>query len=229
MANVPSSAVLPLEQGDHLTRDEFERRYDAMPDLKKAELIEGVVYLGSRVNWTRHAAPHFAICAWLGRYHARTPGTHGGVNGSCRLDLNNEPQPDAALIIDPACGGQVVLSSDGYIEGGPELVVEVASSSASLDMNAKLRVYERNGVREYVVWRVAQQQIDWFVLRDGQFEPLTPQANGSLRSEVFPGLWLDLAALLRGDMPRVLADVQQGVASPEHAAFVVRLQQAANP
>jgi Uma2 family endonuclease len=221
--------VLPLQQDEHLTREEFERRYDAMPDLKKAELIQGVVHMGSPVSWVHHATPHFDVITWLGLYRASTPGTCGGDNGSCRLDLNNEPQPDAALIIEPSHGGQVHLSQDGYIEGGPELIVEVAASSASLDMNAKRTVYQRNGVREYIVWRVLQQQLDWFILREGNYEELQPHADGTLRSEVFPGLWLDRAALLQGDLLRVLAVLQQGLASPEHAAFVVALQQAAAP
>jgi Uma2 family endonuclease len=140
------------------------------------------------------------------------------------LDLDNEPQPDALLLIDPACGGQARFSPDDYIEGSPELVAEVASSSVSYDLHAKLHVYRRNGVREYVVWRVLEQAIDWFVLRAGQYERLPVDANGLLRSEVFPGLWLDAAALVRGELATVLAIVQQGLGSPEHAAFVARLQ-----
>ncbi len=225
MASIPirTKAIPPLEQGDHLSREEFERRYDAMPDLKKAELIEGVVYMGSPVNWERHAAPHFDVIAWLGLYRASTPGTQGGDNGSCRLDLDNEPQPDAALIIKPEYGGKVVFSEDGYIEGGPELVFQVASTSASIDLHLKRKVYQRNGVLEYIVWQVLPQQIDWFVLREGQYHPLSPHEDGILRSEVFPGLWLDAAALMRSELARVLTVLQQGLATPEHATFVARL------
>jgi Uma2 family endonuclease len=110
------------------------------------------------------------------------------------------------------------------LEGGPELIVEVAASSASIDLNTKRDIYERNGVREYIVWRVLQQQLDWFILREGNYEELQPHTDGTLRSEVFPGLWLDRTALLQGDLVRVLAVLQQGLASPEHAAFVVQLQ-----
>jgi Uma2 family endonuclease len=104
------------------------------------------------------------------------------------------------------------------------LVIEVSSSSVSYDLGNKLKVYRRNGVREYVVWRVRDRQIDWFVLRGGCFEPLTPAADGTLRSTVFPGLWLDPAALLRGDLATVLAVLQQGLNSPEHAEFAASLQ-----
>ncbi|MFO0844014.1 MAG: Uma2 family endonuclease [Gemmataceae bacterium] len=229
MSTFPTARPFPLEQGDHLTRDEFERRYDAMPGLKKAELIDGVVHMPSAVRWNSHASPHARVCAWLALYSVATPGTQAGDNGSVRLDEENEPQPDAALVILPSYGGQARVSADDYLEGAPELVFEVASSTTSIDLNAKLRVYQEHGVREYVVWRVLQRQIDWFVLRDGQFARLAAGADGVWRSEIFPGLWLDHGALVQEDIARVLAVLQQGLASPEHAAFVAQLQQAAAP
>ena len=97
--------------------------------------------------------------------------------------------------------------------GEPELVAEVAASTASYDLHDKLRAYQRNGVREYVVWRVLDRAIDWFVLRDDRYEPLALTSAGCYRSQVFPGLWLDPTALIRGDLARVLAVVQQGMAS----------------
>jgi Uma2 family endonuclease len=217
-------AIPPLENGDTLTRAEFERRYEAMPHLKKAELIEGVVYVPSPVRHRYHGHQHTHLISWLGYYEAHTPGVEASDNVTVRLDLDNEPQPDALLFIDPACGGQVLIDADGYIEGAPELVAEVASSSASYDLHAKLRVYRRNGVRDYIVWRVLDQEIDWFVLRAEQYERLPLDAAGLYRSEVFPGLWLDPAALLRGDLAAVLAVVQRGLASPEHTAFATRLR-----
>jgi Uma2 family endonuclease len=219
----PPEVVLPLEPGDRLTRDEFERRYDAMPRLKKAELIEGVVYMPSPVRHRRHGRPHFRLICWLGVYEAATPGVEGGDNATIRLDLDNDPQPDAYLLIDPTRGGQARINDDDFVELAPELVAEVAASSAGFDLHTKLHVYRRNGVREYLVWRVLEEQVDWFVLRSGEYEPLAASADGVLSSEVFPGLWLDAAALVRGDMPRVLAAAQQGIAGAEHAAFVHRL------
>jgi Uma2 family endonuclease len=219
----PRSSIPELENGDRLTRAEFERRYDAMPELKKAELIEGAVYMPSPVRHRRHGRPHIHVATWLGCYEAGTPGVEGGDNGSLRLDLDNEPQPDAYLIIAPNRGGQARIDTDDYIEGAPELVAEVASSSVSYDLGTKLQVYRRNGVREYVVWRVLDQQIDWFVLREGRFDPLELPAEGFFRSTVFPGLWLDTTALLRGDLARVLAVVQDGLKSAEHQEFAARL------
>jgi Uma2 family endonuclease len=220
----PPVAIPPLENGDRLSRAEFERRYDAMPDLKKAELLEGEVYVSSPVRHRQHGKPHGQVMTWIGTYTAGTPGVEAGDNGSVRLDLDNEPQPDVYLMIEPERGGQARISEDDYIEDAPELVAEVAASSVSYDLGKKLHVYRRNEVREYIVWRVQDRAVDWFVLRDGIYQPLAPGADGLLRSEVFPGLWLDPAALLRGDLATVLAVVQQGLASPEHAEFVARLQ-----
>jgi hypothetical protein len=219
----------PLEPGDHLTREEFERRYDAMPSLKKAELIEGVVYMPSPVRYQQHGNPQAAFIGWLTFYWASTPGVSVGDNSTVRLDLDNEPQPDSLAIIEPSHGGQAVIDDDGFIVGGPELVGEISASSASVDLNTKLRVYRRNNVREYIVWRVLDQAIDWFILRGSQFDRLTPNSNGIHESEILPGLWLDAAAMIRLDLPTVFQVLQQGIVSSAHAAFVARLQQAARP
>ncbi len=144
----PPTDLPPLEPGDRLTRQEFERRYEAMAHLKKAELIEGVVYLPSPVRHRRHGQPHFQLIGWLAASAASTPGVEGSDNSTARLDLANEPQPDAQLLIDPARGGQCRISADDYIEAAPELVAEVASSRASSDFHTKLEAYLRNGVRE---------------------------------------------------------------------------------
>ncbi len=216
--------IPPLVAGDRLTRAEFERRYTAMPHVKKAELIEGVVYIPSPVSTEKHAAPHSDLVTWLGVYRAGTPGVQAGDNGTVRLDLDNEPQPDGLLRILPEFGGRS-RTVDGYVEGGPELVAEVAASSASYDLHDKLNAYRRNGVQEYFVWRVWDRAVDWFILRNGRYQRLALTPAGYYVSEVFPGLWLDPAALLMGDLARVLAVLQEGLASPDHAAFVRRLQQ----
>ena len=221
-----NGAIPPLENGDRLTRAEFERRYEAMPQLKKAELIEGEVYIPSPVRYRRHGHPHTRLVYWLSTYEMDTPGVEAGDNSTIRLDLDNAPQPDAFLIILPERGGQARICEDDYIEGAPELVAEVASSSASYDLGKKLHVYRRIGVREYVVWRVLDRQVDWFVNHEGQFQPLLLAADGILRSAVFPGLWLDPAALVRGERARIKTVLQQGLNSPEHAAFIARLDPA---
>src|SRR5579871_5697106 len=173
--------IPPLEPGDRLSRAEFERRYDAMPQLKKAELIEGVVYVPSPVRLHRHGRPHLRLITWIGIYEGATPGVIGGDHTRTRLDLTNEPQPDAVLLIDPALGGQARISADDYIEDAPELVAEVAASSVSFDLNAKLTIYRRNGVREYLVWRVLDRQIDWFALRRQKYVRLPLDKTGLYR------------------------------------------------
>ena len=215
--------IPPLENGDRLSREEFERRYEAMPHVKKAELIEGVVHMPSPVSQRDHSGPHFRFNGWLAFYESHTPGVEGGDNGSIRLDLDNEPQPDGFLRY--ILGGRSRIDDDGYVIGSPELAAEVAASSVSIDLGPKLNVYRRNGVQEYIVWRVLDQAIDWFVLRGSQFEPLAKSPEGWLKSEVCPGLWLDPAAMIRGDRAEVLRVAQLGVASAEHAAFVSRLRQ----
>jgi Uma2 family endonuclease len=215
-----------LEPGDRLTRAEFERRYEAMPGLKKAELIEGIVYMPSPVRLRRHGQPHVHLVTWIGVYAGHTPGIMSGDNATARLDMDNEPQPDVLLMIDPARGGQARISDDDYVEDAPELVAEVSGSSVSFDLHTKLAVYRRNGVREYLVWRVLEEQIDWFDLKSGAYEPKQPDADGIFRSALFPGLWLDAGALVRGDMPALLAVLQNGLASAEHASFVTKLQAA---
>jgi Uma2 family endonuclease len=176
------------------------------------------------VRVRQHGVPHAHLAGWIGTYTAGAPVLEAGDSGSIRLDLDNMPQPDVFLMIAPEQGGQARISEDDYVEGAPELVAEVAASSVSIEMGKKLHAYRRNGVREYIVWRVQDRAIDWFVLREGAYEPLAPGADGLLRSEVFPGLWLDPTALLRGDLATVLAVVRQGVESPEHAEFIARHQ-----
>ena len=219
--------VPPLEDGQRLGRQEFESRYFAMPETTRAELIEGVVYMPSPVSFGGHGEQHFALATWLGVYMASTPGVRGGDNSTVRLDDDNEPQPDLCLLIDPARGGNARIDADDYISGAPELLVEIARTSVQRDLGPRLTAYQRNGDREYLVWRVEDREIDWFALRDGQFVKLGADEHGVLRSEVFPGLWLDTAAALAGDVARVLAVLQQGLTTPAHAAFVARLQRAA--
>ncbi|MEH2386475.1 MAG: Uma2 family endonuclease [Nostoc sp.] len=218
--------VPPLENGDRLTRFEFERRYSAMPKLKKAELIEGTVYMASPLRFEPHAEPHGDLMGWLWTYKIATPGVRLGDNPTVRLDLDNEPQPDAVLLIDAQAGGQSHLSQDGYLEGAPELVAEIAASSATVDLGDKKRAYRRNGIQEYIVWQVFEQRIDWFHLEAGEYTNLHPDMAGVIQSQIFPGLWLDQSALLSGDMQQVLSVLQAGVNSIEHQAFVQQLAQA---
>lgn len=217
----PILTIPPLENGDKLTRYEFERRYHAMPNLKKAELIEGVVYVASPLRIKSHGEPHAYIMTWLGVYKAATPGIGFADNATVLIDTDNEPQPDALLRIET--GGQSRINKDDYVEGAPELIVEIAASSASYDLHEKLKVYRRNQVQEYLIWRVYDHQFDWFRLQQGEYIQLQANADNIICSQIFPGLWLDKIALLGGDLGKVLTVVQQGLASPEHENFISRL------
>ncbi|MBW4697048.1 MAG: Uma2 family endonuclease [Aphanocapsa lilacina HA4352-LM1] len=197
-----------LDSGDHLTRPEFERRYRRMPHLKKAELVEGVVFVPSPVRIDSHGRPHAHVVGWLTLYCAATPGVDIGDNATVRLDLDNEPQPDALLRLE---NGTSSIGADGYVEGPPELVVEIAASSASYDLHEKLRAYQRNGVQEYLVWRVEDRQIDWFVLQEGRYVLLPVDDESVIRSRVFPGLWLCVSALLNGELGTVFDGLQRGL------------------
>jgi Uma2 family endonuclease len=213
----------PLENGDRLTAAEFLRRYRAMPKDVKAELIDGVVHMASPVS-VFHGTPHADLVGWLVIYRIGTPGTVVADNTTTHLEPRNVPQPDAALYVGPEYGGTVTISTEGYIEGAPELVVEVAATSASYDLGPKMTAYARTGVREYIVLRTHDAAVDWFVLRNAAYVPLPPGSDEIHRSEVFPGLWLDAAAVVAGDMARVNAVLQQGLQSAEHARFVAELQ-----
>jgi hypothetical protein len=227
-SSLPPQETPPLENGDRLTCEEFERRYEAMPHVKKAELIDGVVHMPSPVRFDRHGEQQADLIGWMAVYRVATPGVRVGDNSTIRLDIGNVPQPDGIMIIDPALGGQARIGAEGYLEASPELAAEIAASTVSIDLHDKLDVYLHSEVREYVVWRVRDRAVDWFVLRQDHYDRLPLTAEGIYKSEVFPGLWLDASALVRGDLVRVHEVLRQGLASPEHAAFVAKLQQAAH-
>lgn len=224
LPEVQSAAPPPLNAGDHLSIAEFERRYKAHPEIKKAELIEGIVYMPSPIRLKQHGEPHARLITWLGVYTAGTPGVSLADNATVRLDFENEVQPDAFLRLAPEYGGRSRLTEDDYLAGPPELIIEVAASSAAYDLHEKRRVYARKGVQEYLVVQMYERNIDWFVLRQGNYESLAPGPDGILRSEIFPGLWLQPIAFWAGDLAAMLAVLQAGLASPEHAAFIAQLQ-----
>lgn len=215
--------IPPLENGDSLNRYEFERRYNFMPYLRKAELIEGVVYMPAALRFKSHGQPHGNLTGWLWTYKISTPGIELAIEPTVRLDVDNEPQPDAVLLIEEHCGGQATISEDDYIEGAPELVAEIAASSAAIDLGAKKRAYRRNGIKEYIVWQVYERKIDWFYLQEGEYISLPIDENGIIKSLVFPGLWLATDDLLSGNMGAVLTVLQSGLAASEHTAFVQQL------
>ena len=219
--------IPPLRDGDRLTREEFHRRYEAMPELNNAELIEGIVYLPSPVFEEWHGEPDMSVSAWLGMYSWRTPGVIGASNCTVIMDDLNEPQPDSYLRIGSRAMSQTWRDAEGYLHGAPELVAETSASRKSYDLGPKRTAYLRNGVREYIVYCTKDRALLWFILRAGQYERLEPDARGVIRSEAFPGLWLDVTGMLRNDGPAILHALEEGLATPEHDAFVAKLSQVA--
>ena len=203
-----STIIPPLEVGDRLNRLEFERRYAAMPHLKKAELIDRTVYLVPAVRAQQHSKPNAHLTAWLGIYAVNYPELEVASHATVRLDLDNEPQPDIVLRVKEEAGGQSRISEDDYLEGAPELIVEIAASMASYDLHQKFNLYRRHGVQEYIVWRVLDEEIDWFCLQEGDYVRQVADDRGRLSSDRFSGLILDVPALLAGNLAQVLAELQ---------------------
>lgn len=213
----PQAGEIPaLHNGDHLTLAEFERRYAAQSHLKKAELIEGVVYVPSPVS-LEHSKHHAVVMGWLLNYQAATPGLRLLDNATVILDAENEVQPDAALCI--VQGGQTEAVGS-FLQGAPELVVEIANSSAAYDLHEKLRVYRRTGVQEYVIFLTLERETLWYRLQEGRYEPVSVDDKGVIWSAVFPGLHLDVTKFWADDLPGLLAVLQAGIGTPEHETFI---------
>ena len=221
--NKAEQTAPPLQNGDHLTRAEFERRYHLQPNLKNAELIEGVVYVPSPVRAEVHGTPHYNIIGWIFSYTANTPGFKGADNSTLRLDIENEPQPDVAVWREG--GGRALVDEDGYLTGAPELIIEIAASSAAYDLHTKKTVYRRNGTQEYLVLVAYEQEVRWFRWHpDGREEELLPDENGVLKSQILPGLWLHPQHFWAEDLAGMLSVLQQGLNSDEHKMFVDTLR-----
>ncbi|MGD9894065.1 MAG: Uma2 family endonuclease [Dehalococcoidia bacterium] len=209
MATTKATPVI-LESGDRLTRVEFHRRYCARPDIKKAELVLGVVYVPSPLRSEFHGEPHSLADLWVGSYAARHPDLRVSIDPTLILGDESEVQPDIVLFREPAQGSVLQRTIDGYLEGAPEFVMEIAASSASYDLHDKLEAYRLAGVPEYVVWRVIDRQINWFRLRDGAYVRVEPDQEGVIESAVLPGLRLSIPALLAGNRAAIVAalDIQ---------------------
>ena len=215
----------PLIEGDSLTSDEFLRRWEEMPDVRRAELIDGIVYMPSPVS-LGHANYESFLNAWFSMYAISTPGCRPAMEGTWLMDEGQTPQPDVVLLILPEYGGQSGTVGDslaGYFTGAPELIAEVAVTSYSRDFGTKKRLYERMGVREYLIAVPREKKLVSLRLTSTGFQPMAPAADGVFRSACFPGLWLDTASLWTLDLQQMNAVLQRGLATPEHAEFVAQL------
>jgi hypothetical protein len=220
MTTTVKQRIPELVAGDKLTRAEFLRRWEAHPEIKNAELIGGIVYMASPVS-VEHGDMDGDVGSWLGTYRAATPGTASGHNTTSFI-LEDTPQPDLNLRILPEYGGSSRVE-DKYLGGRPELLAEICRSSASYDLHVKLELYQAAGIPEYLAILLYEQEVRWHVLVNGQYQLLSPDPDGLLRSRIFPGLWLDSKALLARNMQQVLDRLQEGLYSPEHERFVAEL------
>ncbi len=213
-----------LVEGMRLDQPTFHALYEAMPPGTRAELIDGVVYMPSPVG-LEHGEAHIPVIVWLDYYAENTPGVQAVANATTILGWKSESQPDGLLRILPEHGGRT-SSEHGFLQGAPELAVEVSKATRYVDLGPKLADYERGGVLEYVVRAIDPDEIYWFRQDQGALSQYSNNDDGLFRSTVFPGLWLDPIALLSGDRRRIRAVIDQGCASPEHAAFLARLARA---
>jgi len=223
--------VPPLENGDHLSQPEFHRRYLEMPEVKKAELIEGIVYMPSPVS-LNHLSPHYKLITLLGAYSLTIPQLISGDNGTVILDNKNEVQPDIMLAISESAGGssKIVTRTENnqamqYLVGAPEFVAEIAASSVSIDLHTKREVYERIGVRNYLVWLTQDNAMRLMSLTNGQLIEVQHD-EPVLSIESMPGLRINRAAILKGDLAAAMKTVTDAAASEEAVAFRKRLHDA---
>ena len=219
-----ANAVYELENGSSMDQPTFHALYERTPEGFKAELIGGTVYVMSSPVSLDHGKNHSRLVRWLCTYADETAGTEIGDNTTSVLGDESEPQPDAFLVIEPACGGQTSVNPKGIVIGGPEFVAEVANSTASIDLNRKKADYEAAGVKEYAVVLVREKRVAWFAQQLSGLVELQPGPDGLLRSTVFPGLWLDAKGLFDRPPRQLMAALQRGLDSPEHAAFVAELE-----
>jgi Uma2 family endonuclease len=213
----PRRPPVELYSGDCMSHEEFHRLYEGAPEDFKAELIGGTVYVASPLK-LGHGEPHLLLGVLLVMYTSRTPGVQASDNTTVLLGDKAEPQPDLLLRILPEFGGQSSTTNDDYVKGAPEFIVEIAHSSQAVDLHDKKDDYARYGVREYIVVCIKEQQLRWFDLAAGK--EMEPDEGGIFQVQMFPGLWINCPALLAQDYSGLMKTLEEGLAAPEHAAFV---------
>jgi Uma2 family endonuclease len=211
-----------LANGDRMKQAEFHRLYELYDEDTKIELVGGIVYMSSPLSRS-----HSDCAGRLGyafeRYAEDTPGVEVLHNATTILGEESEPQPDLGLRVLPEFGGRS-WDEGIYVGGAAELFAEIAYSSRALDLHAKLRDYRAAGVLEYLVVLIEDQEVRWFHFPSDS--EIRPNRQGIAKSRVFPGLWIDVPALLRLDSRALRKAVEAGSRSKPHASFVRRLQAA---
>lgn len=222
MTHLVHLTPLLFEPGDRLSREEFLALWEQMPNLKSAELIDGVVYMPSPVSYG-HSKHHGDMQMLLSIYAARTRVCRASTEATW-LMLNSAPQPDVAMRLFPEFGGRTDTSGE-LASGAPELIAEICKSSRSYDLGPKLALYQQAGVCEYITVLMKERRIEWRRLEEGSYRLLSRDTSGVFRSVEFPGLWIDEGAFWAEASDRLLAVLDAGLASAECAAFLDRLRQ----
>ncbi len=209
-----------LSEGMPLSRAEF----DQLGECRGLERLNGRLCLPPAAFRHRdHGQPHAILAFWATSYIASTSGIEISVASTVKMDADNDPEPDLSLFRTKSFGGRVILDPEGYLVGAPELAAEVSASTTYKDLTVKYKLYQKHGVNEYIVWNTEVGKFDWFELHDGRYQLRPTPEDGIYRSSVFPGLWLDYQSLQAFDYQGVLATLQSGFATPEHAKFVQQL------
>ncbi len=227
-SSIAKPVMRRLCEGDHLTFDEYILRWESMPEFERQgmrpELIDGRVYMNAAaIRYVEHGQPQRLIVGLFERYVDRTPGVDWASPTTAKFDDRNAPEPDAELFVIPEYGGRVRVE-DGFLVGAPELVVEIAGSSASYDLYEKKAMYERFGVLEYLVWRTEDGEFDCFDLQDQIYIQRDIPPGQNWESRIFPGLIFDIPVLLQRDRLGAYATLDRCLGSDEHQAFVETLQ-----
>ena len=213
-------------EGDRLSRAEFVSAGQSDPDRYQfAERIDGrLVMNAASVRREGHGRPNSRIVGLLVAYEVETPGVEVGDNSTAQIDDDHDPQPDAYLLVLPEYGGQVEFTESDFIRNAPEMIVEIAGHSLATDLGRKKAIYEADGCREYLVWATDERRFYCFRNGTGGFEEVSGGTHdGVFRSVVFPGLWIDMKALLADDLRAAMTTLRRGLESTEHAAFASEL------
>jgi Uma2 family endonuclease len=211
----------PLVHRERLDQPTFHARYSAMPPEFRAELVDGVVVIRERRVRARHGTTSAALVYALVRYEQYTPGVSVALRVSTILGDADELHPDVSVRLR---GGQCCVGEDDLLHGCPDLVCEIVDrETESHDLIAKRSAYDRHGAREYLAVLVHAGRHISFVRRSAGLVEEEPAPDHLWRSRAFPGLWLDPVALLAGDLNRLAVVLEQGVATPAHAAFAAEL------
>lgn len=158
-----------------------------------------------------------SVSYWLCQYRRSTPCVESLGRVSIFLDPTTEIETTAAMWLTPGADDRPRWQR---CEGVPELLVEVTATVHNKVFRRRLRVYEQSEIHELLVVTGDPRDTALYARENGRFARVSPADDGSYRSRVFPGLWLDPSALFSDEWNEMAACLDRGMATEEHAAFV---------